>query len=115
MTLAGVHVSGTELLWVETADLDLHLLDHVTVLLPTGEVCGQVYVTPDQVLQPPVQVQGRVVARGAPPEEGEDEPLSTSVPPLGTSVDGGIVIQVDPVNAAITLRLPDGEENTRTL
>jgi hypothetical protein len=102
------------MVWVDAGDRDMRPLDGVTVDIGREQMRGEVAVAPDQLLRP-VEVQGRIIAvrqRSESERACADLP-GAEMPPLGTALDGGVVVAVDAVNRTVTVEAPDGTRVTR--
>lgn len=118
MRIAGVRLPDGHALWLDAGQHELVPLDRVHGSTDGGQVEGIIFVTPDQLLQSPAEVDGTitdVMPRQHPDPDCDDLP-SADLPPLGTKFEAegvyGMVVGLDPVGRIVTVRQDDGNEGT---
>ena len=116
MRVAGVRLPDGRVVWADAEAWPMSPLDTAVVRLSEGEVAGSVFVSPEQLIQPPERVDGVVVEirpREIPEERCGDLPGS-DLPYLGSTARAetikGRVTALDPVKRLVTLTRDDGSE-----
>lgn len=121
MRVAGIRLPDDRVMWLDAGEHELAPLDRVRARAAGEDVAGIVFVAPEQVLQPPVEVAGTItdVAPRPRPDPGCDDLPGADLPPLGTRFEAGgvvgMVVRLDPVGRTVTVRPDEGELEDRQI
>ena len=112
--MAGIRLQSGRTVWADAGEVKLAPLDTAVVRLAEGDASGTVFATPEQIIRPPEQVDGKVVeVRPHRVEEVSCGDLpGADLPYLGTTIRtetvSGRVTALDAVHRLVTLTREDG-------
>ncbi|MGI8824111.1 MAG: hypothetical protein ACR2JC_00415 [Chloroflexota bacterium] len=116
MTIVGVRLSDGGALWADTNGHSVSLLDRVQIDTTRGVVEGVTFALPEQLLNPPREACGEVIAVFVRERRSVDclSLPGADVVALGTyatnAAGSGRVVAIDAVRRLVTIRIAGGRE-----
>lgn len=121
MRVAGVRLIAGDMVWLDAGSLALRSLDRVVAHLPDGDVPGEVFVTPEDLISFSAESQGCVLESHAPSQPVDDCSTlpGSEFPVLGRRVRSGAVsgtvVALEVVARRVTIAVEGAEESTVAL
>jgi hypothetical protein len=119
MRIAGVRLPDGRAVWVDAGKVEVSVRDTALVRLADGDARGFVFVSPEQLAQPPEHVAGYLVEAACPASSetscadlpGADMPALGSIVEIEGEI--GTVTGIDAVKREATITREDGSSETR--